>query len=106
MIWVFFIVVAVIVVAYLAALLLGRASYDPMPEPVRSRPLVRLPEQARARDIDTLHFDTAFRGYRMDQVDDVLDQLQARLAAYEEQEGPATVKLKPRRPEPDPSGPA
>ncbi|MEI2776928.1 MAG: DivIVA domain-containing protein [Tetrasphaera sp.] len=97
MIWVFFLVVAVIVAAYLAALLLGRASYDPMPEATHTRPLVRLPENARARDIDTLHFDTAIRGYRMDQVDDVLDQLQARLAAYEEQEGPATVKLAPRR---------
>ncbi|MBK6885889.1 MAG: DivIVA domain-containing protein [Tetrasphaera sp.] len=84
MIWVLFLCVAAVVAAYGAALLLGRVTYDPMPPPTHTRPLVILPERPKAADLDDLHFDTAFRGYRMDQVDEVLDQLQARLAAYEE----------------------
>ena len=33
--------------------------------------------------MSTLRFDTALRGYRMDQVDAVLDRLQERIAALE-----------------------
>ena len=103
MIWVFFLCIAVVVAAYAAAALLGRAPYDPMPPPTHTRPLVALPDRAHAADIDDLHFDTAFRGYRMDQVDELLDQLQARLASYEKRfaelhgprGGPATGELAP-----------
>ena len=38
---------------------------------------------ARADDVDAVRFDTALRGYRMDQVDDVLDRLQQRIAELE-----------------------
>ncbi len=94
MIWVFFLVVTVVVVAGFAALLLGRVTYDPLPAATSTRPRVLLPEHPRSSDVDDLHFDTALRGYRMDQVDDVLDQLKARLAAYEEgQAEVATVRL-------------
>ena len=47
-----------------------------------SRPAVQLPQNPLSADLDELHFDTALRGYCMDQVDDVLDQ-PLRLAAYE-----------------------
>lgn len=87
MVWVLFGVVAVLVIAVVAGMLAGRIGYDPMGEPTHTAPLVRLPEQPYAADVDDLHFDTAFRGYRMDQVDDVLDQLKARLAAYESATG-------------------
>ena len=50
----------------------------------------------RAADIDAIHFDTALRGYRMDQVDEVLEALRERLAAYESGDHP-TMKL-PRVP--------
>jgi DivIVA domain-containing protein len=45
------------------------------PEPVL--PPVLLPEQPRAVDIDALRLSPALRGYRCDQVDDVLDALGA-----------------------------
>lgn len=94
MIWVFFLVITVVVVAGFAALLLGRVTYDPMPAATASRPRVALPESSRSTDVDDLHFDTALRGYRMDQVDDVLDQLKARLAQYEQgQVDVATMRL-------------
>lgn len=108
MIWILFLVVGVLVAAYFAALILGRAQYDPMPEPTHTQPLVRLPAEPTARDIDDLHFDTALRGYRMDQVDEVLDQLQARLAAYERgsdrpvEREPQPAQGDPRRGQPAP----
>lgn len=45
-----------------------------------------LPEDrpARAWDVEAVRFDRAFRGYRMDQVDAVLDRLAAELAARDE----------------------
>ncbi|NKX53754.1 DivIVA domain-containing protein [Arthrobacter mobilis] len=46
-------------------------------------PAVLLPEHPRSEDIDSIRFSTALRGYRMDQVDQVLDALRAELAAKE-----------------------
>ena len=83
MIWVLFIVVAVLVVGAFAALLTGRISYDPLSEPARSQGDPGLGQTFTAHDVADLHFDTALRGYRMDQVDRVLDQLQARIAELE-----------------------
>ena len=83
MIWIFFLIVAAVVTAVLAALVLGRATFDPMAPATHSRPAVQLPQNPLSADLDELHFDTALRGYRMDQGDDVLDHLKVRLAAYE-----------------------
>ncbi|HEY7718320.1 MAG TPA: DivIVA domain-containing protein [Pedococcus sp.] len=83
MIWVLFTVVAVLLVGVVAALVTGRLSYDPMPAPVSTAPDPGLRESFGAGDIEALHFDTALRGYRMDQVDEVLDRLQDRLAEQE-----------------------
>lgn len=46
-------------------------------------PAVLLPEHPRAEDLDSLRFSTALRGYRMDQVDEVLDVLRSELGAKE-----------------------
>ena len=83
MIWVLFIVVAVLLVGVFAAMVAGRVSYDPMAAPVTTQPDTGLAEDFVARDVATVHFDTALRGYRMDQVDGVLDRLQDRLAEQE-----------------------
>lgn len=84
MVWIFFILVALLVVVGVAAAVTGRVSPDPMAEPVSSTPHHGLPSgEWEASDLDLVRFDTALRGYRMDQVDDVLDHLQRRIAELE-----------------------
>ncbi|MDQ0735613.1 DivIVA domain-containing protein [Arthrobacter agilis] len=48
-------------------------------EPVASLPPVLLPEAPSAQDVDAIRFGLGLRGYRMDQVDEVLDRLAAAL---------------------------
>ena len=43
--------------------------------PVASLPPVLLPDSPTARDVDSIRFGLGLRGYRMDQVDQVLDRL-------------------------------
>jgi DivIVA domain-containing protein len=50
-------------------------------EPVTSLPPVLLPEEAKPDDVDRVRFALGLRGYRMDQVDQVLDDLRDQLAA-------------------------
>ena len=103
MIWVLLIVVAVLLVGVFAAIVAGRVSYDPMAAPVTTQPDTGLAEDFVARDVATVHFDTALRGYRMDQVDGVLDRLQDRLAEQERELAalrPTTGKHAAARPEP------
>ena len=83
MIWVLFTVVAVLLVGVFAGLLAGRIGYDPLSEAVTSQPDTGLADDFTARSVSDVHFDTALRGYRMDQVDRVLDALQDRLAEQE-----------------------
>ncbi|GAA8847663.1 hypothetical protein DUHN55_24150 [Helicobacter pylori] len=84
MVWIFFVLVALLVVVAVAAAVTGRITTDPMAEPVASAPHHGLPESDfAASDVDAVRFDTALRGYRMDQVDEVLDRLQQRLAELE-----------------------
>ena len=54
---------------------------DGFDEPVASLPPVLLPEDPEPSDIDHLRFAIGLRGYRMDQVDQVLDELRDQLAA-------------------------
>lgn len=84
MVWIFFILVAVAVVVVTAALVAGRITADPMAEPSHTSPAHGLGSIATAASVDQVRFDTALRGYRMDQVDDVLDRLQSQLADLEE----------------------
>lgn len=54
---------------------------DGFDEPVASLPPVLLPADPKPADIDHLRFALGLRGYRMDQVDHVLDELRDLLAA-------------------------
>lgn len=83
MIWVFVVVVAVLLMAAFLALLAGRLPYDPMSAPAHSTPVLELADDAGPDDIAAVRFDTALRGYRMDQVDDALQVLQKRLTVLE-----------------------
>lgn len=53
-------------------------------EPVANLPPVLLPHHPTVDDVDRLRFSPAFRGYRMDQVDEVLDCLRDELAGRDE----------------------
>jgi DivIVA domain-containing protein len=59
------------------------AALDGLSEHEARLPAVLLPEHPRAEDLDSLRFSTALRGYRMDQVDEVLEVLRAELGAKE-----------------------
>lgn len=50
-------------------------------QPVANLPPVLLPAAAVAADVDRIRFGLGLRGYRMDQVDQVLDDLRDQLAA-------------------------
>lgn len=60
----------------------GRSRFeDAFDEPVAALPPVLLPAAAAPEDIDRLRFALGLRGYRMDQVDQVLDELRDQIAA-------------------------
>lgn len=59
----------------------GQPCADGFDEPVASLPPVLLPENAGPSDVDRLRFAVGLRGYRMDQVDQVLDELRDQIAA-------------------------
>jgi DivIVA domain-containing protein len=82
-IWVLFIVVAVVVIGGFAALVTGRVGYDPLAEATTTQHDPQLGEDFHAEEVASVRFDTALRGYRMDQVDAVLDTLQRRIARLE-----------------------
>ena len=83
MIWVLFIAVGVLLVGGFAALIVGRVGYDPLSEATTTQADPVLSEEFGPGEISAVRFDTALRGYRMDQVDAVLDQLQTRIAELE-----------------------
>lgn len=85
MFWVLVVAMAVLVIAAFLAMLAGRLPYEAMSPPVHSTPPIELPEQVGPDDVAALRFDTALRGYRMDQVDAALNALQKRIAALEDQ---------------------
>ena len=87
MIWVLFIIVAMLVIGGFAALIAGRVGYDPLSEPTMTPRDPGLPEPFTARDVTAVRFDTAMRGYRMDQVDAVLHRLQDRITELESRAG-------------------
>nr|WP_249777176.1 DivIVA domain-containing protein [Arthrobacter sp. C9C5] len=53
---------------------------DGFDEPVASLPAVLLPADAEPADVDRIRFAVGLRGYRMDQVDQVLDELRDQIA--------------------------
>lgn len=54
---------------------------DALGVPVANLPPVLLPDDATPADVDRIRFSLGLRGYRMDQVDQVLDRLRDQLAA-------------------------
>ncbi|WP_051298638.1 DivIVA domain-containing protein [Arthrobacter castelli] len=54
-------------------------------EPAQNLPPVLLPDDPAPADVDRLRFSAGMRGYRMDQVDEVLDILRDALAAKDRQ---------------------
>ena len=77
------VLVAVALVVAVLGVASGRLPADPMAEAVRSTPDPGLPEHPLAVDVDAVRFDTALRGYRMDDVDDRLRGLRHDLAERE-----------------------
>lgn len=92
-------IVLLVVVAGLAvAAVMGRFGGF-MDDSVRTSPFERLPEgEVSAQDVAALRFDQTVRGYRMGQVDDVLDRLREALEerdaeiAYLREQRRATVE--------------
>jgi DivIVA domain-containing protein len=80
-----------------------RAPFDDgFDEPVASLPPVLLPEHAAAADIDRLRFAVGLRGYRMDQVDQVLDDLREQITAKDRQIKALGEELERLRPPTEP----
>lgn len=72
--YIVFVVVAAVVIFAVAAAAVGHGDGLEEPFPDMERPY--LPDgKVEPVDIDDVHFAVAFRGYRMDQVDSVLDRL-------------------------------
>jgi len=82
-VWVLLVAVAVLVIVLFLGLLAGKLPLDRMSEPTHTTPGLALSESAGPADIDALRFDTALRGYRMDQVDEALALLRQRIADLE-----------------------
>ena len=78
------------------------AVVDGFDQPVANLPPVLLPAEVEPSDVDRLRFAVGLRGYRMDQVDQVLDELRDQLAARDQQIADLGTELgrlrdKPRR---------
>jgi DivIVA domain-containing protein len=72
-------------------------------QPPANLPPVLLPAAAAPADIDRVRFSLGLRGYRMDQVDQVLDELRDQLAAKDEEVARLRTRLleaERARPEP------
>ncbi len=89
---VFFLCIVVVLIGLTAAAVMGRIGGF-MAEPTSSHAFNGFPAGSLSPDdIGALHFDQALRGYRMDQVDEVIDALGARLRELESEvaSGPAS----------------
>ncbi len=77
------VLVAVALVAVVLGVASGRLPADPLADAVRTTPDPGLPEGPSAADVDAVRFDTALRGYRIDDVDTRLEVLRDDLAERE-----------------------
>lgn len=75
------ILVVVVLIIGLGALVLvkGTGFARPLAEPTTTLPPVLLDTDPSAADVDALRFSVGLRGYRTDQVDEVLDALSSPL---------------------------
>jgi len=79
---VFWVIVAAMAVVVGGAALVALGGGGSLPEAVHDRIAARLPQDRplSRHDVDEIRLPMAVRGYRMDEVDDVLDRLGAELA--------------------------
>ena len=77
----------------------GRLPADPLADAVHTTPDAGLPPAPVATDVDAVRFDTALRGYRMEDVDDRLEALRDDLA--ERERVLAELGVDPLAPAPD-----
>jgi DivIVA domain-containing protein len=96
-----FILLAMAVVAVIAGLVTGRIAGG-MDAPESSLPFRGLPpEGVGPIDLETLRFSSALRGYRMDEVDQVLDRLGEELYRRDDE----IARLRAERVDPARQGP-
>ncbi|WP_063838194.1 DivIVA domain-containing protein [Saccharothrix sp. ST-888] len=78
----FWVIVAAMAVVVGGAALVALGGGGSLPEAVHDRIAARLPQDRplSRHDVDEIRLPMALRGYRMDEVDDVLDRLGAELA--------------------------
>ena len=76
---------------------------DGFDEPGANLPPVLLPAKPEPADVDRLRFAVGLRGYRMDQVDQVLDELRDRLAAKDLKIAELGAELDGQRIAPEPA---
>jgi DivIVA domain-containing protein len=81
-----------------------RSLDDGFDDPVANLPPVLLPAGAEPSDIDRLRFAIGLRGYRMDQVDQVLDELRDQLAAKDRNISELEAELERLRAAPERAG--
>lgn len=74
---------------------------DGFDQPVANLPPVLLPAEAEPADVDRLRFAIGLRGYRMDQVDQVLDDLRDQLATKDRKIAELGAELGRRRQGPE-----
>lgn len=78
-------IVAVVLVAVTVAAVLGRVDGS-LAEPTRALSYIPLPiDRLTVDDLQALRLDTGLRGYRMEQVDEVIDRLAGEIAALREE---------------------
>ena len=71
-------------------------------QPPANLPPVLLPADAAPQDVDRVRFSLGLRGYRMDQVDQVLDELRDQLAACRHEVQTLRAELAALQPSPSP----
>lgn len=67
--------------------------YQGFGQPPANLPPVLLPAEAVPADVDRVRFSLGLRGYRMDQVDQVLDELRDQIEAKDEELGMLRARL-------------
>ncbi|MET3141267.1 UNVERIFIED_ORG: DivIVA domain-containing protein [Arthrobacter sp. UYEF10] len=67
--------------------------YPGFGQPPANLPPVLLPAEAVPADVDRVRFSLGLRGYRMDQVDQVLDELRDQIEAKDEEVGRLRARL-------------
>jgi DivIVA domain-containing protein len=78
-----FVLIAILVLGVVAVVAGGRGGELAAAEDDRPGPWLPADRPVSADDVDAVHFGVGFRGYRMDEVDEVLDRLAAELRERE-----------------------